>query len=191
MGTPVDTAAADSVGVGGNGLGQGAVGLAGRAGIQLPSGLFIDDDGGVDHLAHPVSFPFGQVPVHGNGNRADLPTPQRGQHEVLRIRDSKCDKGTRLRTAGGQRPPPLVGAGVEFAEGQATGRCRRGRRRSPPVVSAALRASSCSLVPNGIPSSSGLGVAPAVADSVLMGAAPPHRSALHRRRRAHASISAR
>ena len=151
------TAAADSVGGGGNGFGQRAIGLAGRARIQLPAALFIDDDGGVDHRAHPVSLPFGQIPVHGNGNRADLPAPQRGQHQVLRIRNCKCDKGTRFSTVGGQGPPPLVGAGVEFTEGQRLrGAVERdnGHGRARRAV---VRRAAASLVPNGIPSSSGLG----------------------------------
>ena len=46
---------------------------------------------------HPVPLPVGQVPAHRDRDRADLPAAQRGQHELLGVRNRQCDKRTELR----------------------------------------------------------------------------------------------
>ena len=121
--------------------------------------LFVDDDGGVDHRAHPVrALPFGQIPVHGEWAPAPIfQQPRVASTQVLRIRDRRCDKGTRLSASGrpGPRPHWLAHASSSSKVSACSGAVERdvGLR---PCSSRRCSASSASRAPNGIPSSSGL-----------------------------------
>lgn len=81
--------------------------------------LVVEDDDRVDHLEHPGALPVRQIPAHRNRNSADLPASKRGQNQMLAVRNSKRHKRTDLRASRGQCAAPLIGASIEFSEGQA------------------------------------------------------------------------
>ena len=161
------TAAADSVGGGGNGCGQRAFGLCRRQRGSSSHRL-------VRRRPRRDRSPRapGRAPIRADPNAWEW-EPRRSSSSPawpapgVRIRDGKWPQANPFRRRWQPAPVPTDWRGRRVHRRSAPARCRRARQQSPPCSSRRCSASSGSLVPNGIPSSNGLD-ADAGAGSVLV-----------------------
>ena len=139
-------AAADAVDVRGNGGGQRACGLSRpRSASSSHRAPFVDDDGGVDHLAHPVSLPFGKSQCMGREPRRSSSTPASPAPGVASS-GSQWRQGNPFRRRRPPAPGPTGWRGHRVHRKSSPARCRRARQWSRAGSSRRCSASSCSLV---------------------------------------------
>ena len=100
LGSPVDPLLHIPLALGDTTSGSGSADWPAARAVSACPVCVVDDDGRVDHLQHPGPLPIGQIPAHRHRNSADLPAAQRGQHQLLGVRNSQCDKRTDLSAGG-------------------------------------------------------------------------------------------